>query len=263
LRVIFLLLFLAGLVVALPLSLPLQAGFERCEQPRRLQPLPASDALESLLPQPLALPLPESLAGLPTGVNYLDQVLPSRYGYLRWPALPICLYIQPAEEGTTAAAQRTRLWVEAVAAAAETWSRYLALQQVSTPDRADILVQRRSPPLRRTPDGQLAPARTAEVVFHLFLEPVGNAQQMIQPQFNIDLGLHQGTSSLQQTALHELGHALGIWGHSPDPQDVMVDRQTRQTILLPSASDIATLRQLYEQPSMIGVPLRPVQPKAN
>lgn len=238
----------------------LQATGGRCDRPRRLQPLPPVEVLEARLPAAAVRPLPPGLSPLPTQGHYLDQVLPSRYGYLRWPHLPICVYVQPAEAGTTAAAERTRQWVEAVTAAIATWNRYLPLQLVTAPELADILVQRRSPPLRRAPDGRLAPARSAETVFHLFLEPIGQDQEAILPRFRIDLGSQQGPLGLQQTALHELGHALGIWGHSPDGQDVMVDRQTPQAILQPSARDLATLSQIYQQPSQIGLPLLPAGP---
>ena len=44
---------------------------------------------------------------------------------------------------------------------------------------------------------------------------------------------------------HELGHALGIGGHSTDPHDVMY---ASPSVAVPSARDIATLRWLVRQP---------------
>jgi len=44
---------------------------------------------------------------------------------------------------------------------------------------------------------------------------------------------------------HELGHALGIGGHSTDPRDVMY---ASPSVAVPSARDIATLRWLVRQP---------------
>ncbi len=49
------------------------------------------------------------------------------------------------------------------------------------------------------------------------------------------------------TMLHEMGHALGIWGHSPDPGDIMYARVTGKDPAL-SDRDRNTLRKLYSRP---------------
>jgi hypothetical protein len=46
--------------------------------------------------------------------------------------------------------------------------------------------------------------------------------------------------------LHELGHALGLWGHSPDPGDIMYQTPTARDLTL---RDITTIRRLYGLPS--------------
>ena len=48
--------------------------------------------------------------------------------------------------------------------------------------------------------------------------------------------------------LHEMGHALGMGGHSPDPRDVMYERVTRMATEGPSVRDRVTLRALYATP---------------
>lgn len=49
-----------------------------------------------------------------------------------------------------------------------------------------------------------------------------------------------------QAVLHEMGHALGLGGHSPDPSDVMYKSVGAATE--PSARDRETLRLLYARP---------------
>ena len=52
----------------------------------------------------------------------------------------------------------------------------------------------------------------------------------------------QTEKHLKRVSAHEMGHALGIDGHSPDPSDIMgVDDQTTRV----SKGDIATLREAY------------------
>lgn len=51
-----------------------------------------------------------------------------------------------------------------------------------------------------------------------------------------------------QTAVHELGHAFGIWGHSPKETDIMYDSSTansQNSVKKLSERDINTLKLLY------------------
>ena len=50
---------------------------------------------------------------------------------------------------------------------------------------------------------------------------------------------------VQTVLLHEIGHAIGLWGHSDDPNDVMYFASTVQA---PTARDIATWTKVSETP---------------
>ena len=50
---------------------------------------------------------------------------------------------------------------------------------------------------------------------------------------------------MRTVCVHEFGHAIGLWGHSPHPGDICYPTATVQQ---PSDRDIATLRKLYHTP---------------
>jgi hypothetical protein len=60
-------------------------------------------------------------------------------------------------------------------------------------------------------------------------------------------------SCLALTSIHELGHALGIFAHSPDPEDIMF---ANPEVELPSARDRRTAEAVYHTPPT----LEPVRP---
>jgi tetratricopeptide (TPR) repeat protein len=49
-------------------------------------------------------------------------------------------------------------------------------------------------------------------------------------------------AQINRMALHEIGHAIGIWGHSPDPGDIMFTHPIAPQL---SSRDINTIRKLY------------------
>ncbi|MBX9771064.1 MAG: tetratricopeptide repeat protein [Candidatus Obscuribacterales bacterium] len=56
---------------------------------------------------------------------------------------------------------------------------------------------------------------------------------------------------LRKACLHEVGHILGLRGHSPDPADVMFySLPVEDKWLMPSARDVETIVRLYSEPSL-------------
>ena len=57
-------------------------------------------------------------------------------------------------------------------------------------------------------------------------------------------------SCLALTSIHEMGHALGIFAHSPDPEDIMF---ADPEVELPSARDRRTAEAVYHTPPTLEV----------
>ena len=81
------------------------------------------------------------------------------------------------------------------------------------------------------------------------------AQSVFSKQFGVDYilvtarwrGKEPALDVIYGAMLHEMGHALGLAGHSPDTNDVMgIGARLADTV---SERDRATLRALYEKPN--------------
>ena len=76
----------------------------------------------------------------------------------------------------------------------------------------------------------------ADIAFHL----IDNSNQFYVPR------------TIYKLSLHELGHLLGISGHSRNPGDIMFPATTYA--IKPSSRDISTLLELYSRPAQITNP---------
>lgn len=136
-------------------------------------------------------------------------------------------------------------WQQAVLAALATWQQHLPVTLVSNPAQAQVLVQRRRPPLqnRRASHGR---------ALLQLLTVQRNGQWQLEPRVEVLISPGQAAQAIQATALHELGHAFGLWGHSDAATDVMHAIPGPRPLLELSPRDRATLRWLQQQPALPG-----------
>ncbi len=206
-----------------------------------LQPLNATDDVggEGVLLEDLPYrshPLPASLRAIaPEEEHYGDRLEETGVGALVWSEFPVRVYLDgsPSES-----------WREAMTEVIEEWGEYLPLEMADESESADIVVWQRRPPPRRV--GGDFRAAAARVSYDLYWR-----EQQLVHCFEILLSPTQRTEVAQSALRHELGHALGIWGHSDRPTDVMYYSQVRRPPHL-SPRDVRTLRYVYEQPTRLG-----------
>jgi predicted Zn-dependent protease len=173
---------------------------------------------------------------------------------LRWPNLPIRVYVKQTGLESTLTNQ-----------AIKAWQSVFSVEPVETASRADVIVsweqaewkQNTANTLTR-PVVHVDDARSIRTVILITMYPMRTAP----------------TDQMLHAVSHQLGHAFGLWGHSDDPADVMYPalklesndfparwgwRSTatdkyaqplsRVEDYQPSQRDINTLLKVYDQPA--------------
>ncbi|MEB3240071.1 MAG: peptidase [Cyanobacteriota bacterium] len=168
---------------------------------------------------------------------YADRLQPSSLGWVSrrsW-----CVWIEPDPQPD----RFSGLWRQAVDTALARWGRELTLQPVERADDAHIRLWRRRPPRQ---DGR---ASLGRALLSLQMVRRGGAERP-EPLVDVLLDPGQRLQGLQATALHELGHGFGLWGHSDRPDDVMTAVPGPRPPSDLSPRDRETLRWLLGRPSL-------------
>ncbi|MCE2395540.1 tetratricopeptide repeat protein [Candidatus Poribacteria bacterium] len=157
----------------------------------------------------------------------------------RFTQMPIRVHIAPVPIGI----EGVETYLESFRYAMREWEAaadgQIQFQEVKATDNADIRVRWQRSGLTRIIDtalGKTGLTRLSETDFEvdmvLALREIGSAA-LLSPE------------KMRTVCLHELGHAIGLWGHSSDSVDVLFFAATAQR---PTDRDKATLHKVYATP---------------
>lgn len=210
-----------------------------------------------LLPVPKIHPLPISLAKWSVPNNqedYFTNIKTTTLGYLIWSQFPVKIYLEKptAPLDNSASSIRQQQWLENVKNAIAEWNKYIFLQEIDNRELADIIVVRSTPArdVKINPETGLyhiPRAITAQTTYQFYWQE----NKILSHRMYIQVSPDLSNQAILAATRHEFGHALGIWGHSPNLDDALYFSQVRN---FPSISvrDINTLKKIYQQPTRLG-----------
>jgi predicted Zn-dependent protease len=140
-------------------------------------------------------------------------------------------------------------WTLALESALSVWEEVLPITRVMSPAQAHIQIFQQRPPRRRIGSKWRASNGRSRLQV---VEVQRQGQWRLEPHVDVLVSPELRASGIEATAVHELGHAFGIWGHSPQPDDVMAVHQNQTPVLNLSERDQVTLNWLYQKATNFG-----------
>ena len=167
-----------------------------------------------------------------------------------------CVWVQPA--AATPANRWDQRWLDQVSLALTTWGALVPLTLVDNPEQANVLIHRQRPARRQVAGvWRASNGRTQLQV----VDVQRQGRRRLEPLVKVMVSPGLRAEALQATALHELGHAFGLWGHSSVPTDVLAISQGERPVLVPSQRDRLTLAWVMQQTTRFGSTFRkPIEP---
>ena len=162
-----------------------------------------------------------------------------------------CVWVQPAD--ATPANRWDQRWLDAVSSALSTWGALVSLTQVENPERANVTIRRQRPARRQVAGVWRASNGRTQLQI---VDVQRQGRRRLEPQVQVLVSPGLRAEALQATALHELGHAFGLWGHSSVPTDALAVSQGESPVLVLSERDRLTLVWVMQQTTRFGSSIR-------
>lgn len=188
--------------------------------------------------------LPMTISSNAASDDYLRQV--SQEGSFRWTAdhLPLNVYI---EDGRNVPGYKPA-YKQMIAQAFDEWSSQsnglISWRQASDPRNADIVCTWTDSPTIKP--GAVEAGQTRTLVQ---TDRYSGTGQLVRAQISILtelMGRPFTDANMYKTCLHEVGHALGLQGHSDVPSDIMYPTVNETQVAQLKSRDINTLVKLYD-----------------
>lgn len=158
--------------------------------------------------------------------------------YVRWPSdmMPLRVYLRSGEGKNGYSPSFAGIVKDSFNVWQQSMDQAVTFQYVTDPAKAKITVEWVDDPgiVKRTgKSGETQLTRTGDTISNAVIHLLIGARTV-------------SDNDMRQTSLHEIGHALGVQGHSPNPDDIMFFSTTmyRRSQAL-SARDIATMKRIY------------------
>ena len=158
-----------------------------------------------------------------------------------------CVWLEPADHQPPDRWEER--WTMAVQASLSVWEEVLPITRVMSPAQAHIQIFQRRPPRRRIGSQWRASNGRSRLQV---VEVQRRGQWRLEPRVDVLVSPELRASVIEATAIHELGHAFGLWGHSPQPNDVMAVHQNQKPVVKLSQRDRVTLNWLYQRVTGFG-----------
>lgn len=164
---------------------------------------------------------------------------------VRWPdsAMPIRVYVAPFRWYEKSKQQESYAYNQMVFNAFDTWSQIskgkITFQQLASLDGSQIDLSWRR--VDRKSLGHCEYLVNPQSLIYSAEIKIGISDGIIHAQYN-------DMDEVKHTILHEIGHALGILGHSDGPDDIMFVPHQYGVVDL-SSRDIETINTLYDLPT--------------